>query len=70
MLAFSFFIMKKEVSIKEELVKLTNKYELEKSKIIKKCNHNWIDNGYESDKYHGTQYYKCSICGAIKGEGF
>ena len=59
-----------EKEIKKQLYKLEEKYNKDKEAILKKCKHNWIENGYESNKYNGTQYYKCSICGAKKGVGF
>lgn len=56
--------------IKEKLNKLEKDYLKKRNKIIKKCNHNWIENGYESSKWEGTQWYKCTICGERKGECF
>ena len=62
--------MKSKEDIKKELSKLEKKYNSERAKIIKNCNHNWVDNGCTSNKYNGTQYYKCDICGSEKGEYF
>jgi hypothetical protein len=54
------------MNIKEELDKLEKKYLKKRKKIIKHCNHNWIVTSQTSNKYDGSESYKCTICGTIK----